>query len=112
MNKFIVTGNLGGEHELSESKNNDTKILKNSIAVYHDKQNTDWFSIVVFNKTAEYMAENTKKGDKVLLEGSLHISKWQDKEGNNRYTNEFVVSKVEKLSFEQKENNKKGKWNK
>lgn len=109
MNKIILTGNICGEHDKKTSKAGEP-FLTNSIAVYRDKENTDFFNFIAFKKTAKYIGENIKKGEKVLIEGSLQINKWQDKNGNNRYSNEVIVHKIEKLSFDTKEKKDNNSW--
>lgn len=58
---------------------------------------TDWHNIVCFGKTAENVAKFCAKGSQILITGRLQTRKWQDKEGNNRYTTEVIASDVEFL---------------
>ena len=52
---------------------------------------TEWHRVVMFNRLAEICGEYIKKGSKLYIEGSLRTRKWQDKEGQDRYTTEIVA---------------------
>ena len=96
VNKVILIGNLGTEPEVKEFQNG-TKVANFSLATserFKDKngeqqENTEWHNVSVFGKQAEIIEKYVKKGDKLYLEGSIHTRKWQDKEGNDRYTTEI-----------------------
>ena len=58
---------------------------------------TEWHSVAFFGKTAEVCGQYLKKGSQIYVEGSLRTRKWQDKEGNDRYTTEIVASDMQML---------------
>ena len=100
VNKVILVGNLGKDPE-SRSFQNGGKVVSFSIATsesWKDKSSgekrdkTEWHNISVFNENAANFAERyLKKGSKVYIEGQLETRKWQDKDGNDRYTTEVVI---------------------
>ena len=105
VNKVIVVGNVGRDPE--------TKFLPSGGAVtnlavatsesWKDKQTgekkekTEWHRVVMFNRLAEIAGEYLKKGSKVYIEGQLETRKWQDKDGNDRYTTEIKAKEMQML---------------
>jgi single-strand DNA-binding protein len=61
------------------------------------KDATEWHRVVFFRKLAEIVGQYLKKGSQVYIEGSLKTRKWQDKDGNDRYTTEIVASEMKML---------------
>ena len=61
------------------------------------QERTEWHRVVFFNRLAEIVGEYLKKGAKVYVEGSLRTRKWQDKNGQERYTTEIVASDLQML---------------
>ena len=61
------------------------------------KEQTEWHSVVFFDRLAEIAAEYLRKGSQVYVEGRLRTRKWQDKSGNDRYTTEIVASEMQML---------------
>ncbi len=100
VNKVILVGNLGKDPE-TRSMQNGGKVVNFSIATsesWKDKnsgerqERTQWHNIVVFNENIANVAERyLKKGAKVYVEGQLETRKWQDKDGQDRYTTEIVL---------------------
>lgn len=109
VNKVILVGNLGNDPETRFFPDGGA-VTNASIATsesWKDKQTgqmqerTEWHR-VVFRDRGNYRlgqiaGEYLKKGSKVYVEGSLHTRKWQDKEGQDRYTTEIVVSDMQML---------------
>jgi len=63
-----------------------------------DKQErTEWHRVVCFNKLGEIAGEYVRKGSKLYVEGSLRTRKWQDQQGQDRYTTEIVASDIQML---------------
>lgn len=100
VNKVILIGNLGADPEIRRT--NDGRPIANlRIATsesWRDKnsgerrEKTEWHSVVVFNEGLCKVIENyVKKGSKVYIEGQLQTRKWQDQNGNDRYTTEVVL---------------------
>jgi len=94
VNKAILIGNVGKDPEVKEFKNG--KVANMVLATsekYTDKngekqEKTEWHSIVFYGKLVDIVDKYVKKGDKLFIEGSITTRKWQDKEGNDRYTTE------------------------
>ncbi len=101
VNKVIIVGNLGADPEV-KTFSNGGKIANLRIATsesWNDKQSgerrekTEWHSVTLNGDGLVGVAERfLKKGSKVYIEGKLQTRKWQDAQGNDRYTTEFVVS--------------------
>lgn len=100
-NKVQLIGNLGADPEII-NLTDGKKIAKFSIATtdrYKNKQgeqvsDTQWHSVVAWNKTAEIIEKYITKGNQVGIEGKLTTRKWEDKEGNNRYTTEVICTEL------------------
>ncbi len=100
VNKVILVGNLGADPDV-RTMNNGGKVCNLSIATsdsWKDKQTgekrekTEWHRVVIFGDGLVRVCENyLKKGSKVYIEGSLQTRKWQDRDGNDKYTTEVVV---------------------
>lgn len=101
VNKVILIGNLGKDPEI-KSFQNGGKIANFSIATSEQwkdkmsgerKERTEWHNIVINGDGLVGVVERyLKKGSKVYIEGSLRTRKWQDRDGNDRYTTEVVVA--------------------
>jgi single-strand DNA-binding protein len=105
VNKVILIGNLGKDPEVRYFPNGDA-ICNVSVATSdawtdrqsgEKKERTEWHNVVFTRKLAEIVGEYLKKGSKVYVEGSLRTRKWQDKDGNDRYTTEIVVRDMQML---------------
>ena len=104
MNKVMLIGRLGKDPEVRYT-NNGSPIGNLSIATdesYTDRDGnkvdrTEWHTVVVFQRQAENCQTYLKKGSLVFVEGSLQTRKWQDKQGNDRYTTEVKASRVQFL---------------
>jgi single-strand DNA-binding protein len=103
MNKVILIGNLTKDIELTKTEN-DISIAKFSIAVNRKYKNkdgehdVDFFQITAWRELAELCAKFLKKGDKVGVSGELHISSYENKDGDKKYATEVVASDVDFLS--------------
>ena len=105
VNKVILVGNLGRDPEVRYTAGG-AAVANLRIATseqWRDKQtgekkeNTEWHSVVLFGKLGEIAGEYLKKGRTVYIEGRLQTRKWQDKDGNDRYTTEIVASDMQML---------------
>lgn len=105
VNKVILVGNLGKDPDLKYMPSGGA-VANTSLATseqWKDKQSgeqkerVEWHNVVFFNRLAEIAAEYLKKGSQVYVEGSLRTRKWQDKDGNDRYTTEIVVRDMQML---------------
>jgi single-strand DNA-binding protein len=61
------------------------------------KEQTEWHSVAMFGRLAEIAGEYLRKGSQVYIEGRLRTRKWQDKQGNDRYTTEVVANEMQML---------------
>lgn len=102
VNKVILVGHLGKDPEVRYSANG-AAIANLTIATseqWKDKdtgqkqEKTEWHRVVGFNRLAEIMGEYLKKGSQVYIEGKLQTRKWQDNNGQDRYTTEIVASEM------------------
>jgi single-strand DNA-binding protein len=97
VNKVQLLGNIGKDPEVRETKaGNVANMVMATSERYTDKsgqkqEKTEWHNLVVFGKLADVVAKYVKKGDKLYVEGSITTRKWEDKEGNTRYTTEVKV---------------------
>jgi single-strand DNA-binding protein len=98
MNKVMIMGNLTADPIFKTTET--TKIAKLLVAVNRDKDNSDFFKVVAFSRTADYLNNYAVKGSKVLIEGNLSSSKYVDKNGVNQYVVEIIVDRVWVLSKE------------
>lgn len=100
VNKVILVGNLGADPEV-KSFQNGGKVCNLRIATSESwkdrttgekKERTEWHSVAIFSEGLAGVAERfLRKGSKVYLEGQLRTRKWQDQQGNDRYTTEVVL---------------------
>ncbi|MFP4326354.1 MAG: single-stranded DNA-binding protein [Desulfonatronovibrio sp.] len=104
MNKVILVGRLGQDPKLAYAASG-VAVANFNIATdesFTDRdgnknEKTEWHKIVVFAKQAELCSNYLSKGSLVLVEGSLQTRKWQDQQGNDRYTTEIKAQRVQFL---------------
>lgn len=105
INKVILVGNLGNDPETRFMPSGGA-VTNLSIATsesWKDKnsgqqqERTEWHRVVFFNRLAEIAGEYLKKGSKVYVEGSLRTRKWQDNNGQDKYTTEIVANEMQML---------------
>jgi single-strand DNA-binding protein len=105
INKVILVGNLGQDPE-SRSTPGGTTVTNLRIATSESwrdktsgemKEQTEWHTVVLWNRLGEVAAEYLRKGSQVYIEGRLRTRKWQDKQGNDRYSTEVVASEMQML---------------
>src|SRR3981081_4052265 len=105
INKVILIGNLGADPE-TRAMPSGTTVANLRIATsesWRDKQTgeqqerTEWHRVAFFGRLAEVAGEYLRKGSQVYVEGSLRTRKWQDKQGNDRYSTEIVGNDLQML---------------
>ena len=105
INKVILIGNLGADPE-TRAMPSGTTVANLRIATsesWRDKQSgeqqerTEWHRVALFGRLAEIAGEYLRKGSQVYIEGSLRTRKWQDKQGNERYSTEIVGNELQML---------------
>jgi len=105
LNKVILIGNLGKDPESRYLPNGDA-VCNFSIATSETwkdkatgkkKEATEWHRCSTFGKLAEICGQYLKSGSQVYVEGRIQTRKWQDKEGQDRYTTEIKVDQMKML---------------
>jgi single-strand DNA-binding protein len=105
VNKVILVGNLGGDPE-TRSMPSGMTVTNIRIATsesWKDKasgaqqERTEWHSVALFGRLGEIAAEYLRKGSQVFIEGKLRTRKWQDKQGNDRFTTEIIADNMQML---------------
>ena len=104
LNKVTLIGNLGRDPEVRQLESG-VKVAKFSVATnenYRDKTGewqtiTEWHDIVCWRGLAERAEREWKKGNLVYVEGKITKRKWQDRDGNDRYTTEIVANSIKLL---------------
>ena len=105
INKVILIGNLGADPETRHTAGGSavTNLSLATTEAWRDRQTgenqekTEWHRVVMFSKLAEIAGEYLRKGSKVYIEGRLQTRKWQDRDGNDRYTTEIVANEMQML---------------
>jgi len=103
VNKVILLGNLGADPEKRETPSGliITTLNLATSEQWTDKQsgekreNTEWHRVVLFGRLGEIAAQYLNKGSQVYIEGRIQTRKWQDKEGQDKYTTEIVASDMQ-----------------
>lgn len=103
-NLVILIGNLGKDPTINYTTSGKA-VCNFSVATSQTFKNkdgekqeaTEWHNIVVWNKLAEVCGEYLTKGKQVYIEGSLRTRKWEDKEGQTRYTTEVIAQSMQML---------------
>ncbi len=105
VNKAIIVGNLGRDPE-TRYMPDGAAITNVSVATTftwtdkasgEKKEDTEWHRVVFRGRLAEIAGEYLKKGSQVYVEGRIRTRKWQDKEGNDRYTTEIMADVMQML---------------
>ena len=105
INKVILVGNLGADPE-TRYMPSGSAVTNLSVATsesWKDKQTgeqnerTEWHKVVMFDRLAEIAAEYLRKGSQVYIEGKLQTRKWQDRDGNDRWTTEVIADEMQML---------------
>lgn len=105
INKVILIGNLGQDPDVRYMPNGNA-VANVTLATsdsWKDKntgetqERTEWHRVVFFKRLGEIVGEYCKKGSKIYVEGRLQTRKWQDKNGQDRYTTEIVADQMQML---------------
>ena len=105
VNKVILIGNLGRDPEMRYSPNGGAicNITVATSRVRKDKdtgerrEDTEWHRVVLFDRLGEIANEYLRKGRSVYIEGRLQTRKWQDKDGQDRWTTEIIAEQMQML---------------
>jgi len=105
INKVILVGNLGRDPEVRYAANGNAVATINLATAesWKDKntgekqERTEWHRVVFFGRLGEIVGEYLRKGAQIYVEGRLNTRKWQDKDGNDRYTTQVVGDVMQML---------------
>jgi len=105
VNKVILIGNLGADPEVRFTQSG-TAVATLRIATTEKwrgqdgqmQENTEWHRVVAWKRLAEICRDYLQKGARVYIEGRLQTNKWQDQNGNDRYTTEIIAREMKMLS--------------
>lgn len=109
VNKVILIGNLGADPDIRYMPSGEP-VANLSLATsesWKDSQSgemrekTEWHRVVAFRKLAEIIGQYCKKGSKLYIEGRLQTRKWQDQNGQDRYTTEIIADQMQMLDSRQ-----------
>ncbi len=112
VNKVILIGNLGADPDLHQLPDGGA-VCNLSVATTEKwkdkvsgdaKEVTEWHRVVLFRRLGEIAGQYLKKGSSVFIEGRLKTRKWQDKNGQDRYTTEIEASAMQMLDSRSSEN--------
>lgn len=104
VNKVILVGNIGQDPEVRYMPNGNA-VANLSLATsesWKDQQGqlqerTEWHRLTMYRRLAEIAGEYLKKGSQIYVEGKLQTRKWQDQQGQDRYTTEIIVDQMQML---------------
>ena len=97
VNRVQLLGNVGTEPEVKELTNGSVATFSLATSErYRDKsgqkhEKTEWHNIVAYGNVVNVIQNYVNKGDRLYIEGSIHTRKWEDKEGNTRYSTEIKL---------------------
>lgn len=104
VNKAILLGNLGKDPEVRYTQSGNAVSNFTLATTERRKQgedwvdHTEWHNIVVFGRRAELCSQYLQKGSQVYIEGRIQTRRWEDRDGNPRYSTEIVANDVQFLS--------------
>jgi single-strand DNA-binding protein len=109
VNKVILIGNLGADPEVKYTPSGSAvaNLRLATTESRRDKQSgeqqehTEWHRLVMFGRLAEIAGEYLRKGSQIYVEGRIQTRKWQDRDGNDRYTTEIVANEMQMLGGRQ-----------
>jgi single-strand DNA-binding protein len=109
VNQVILIGNLGTDPEQRQAASG-TAVTNFSVATSsrwknadgQQQEETEWHRVVAFGRLAEICGQYLVKGSKVYIEGRLQTNKWEDKDGNTRYTTEIIARSMKMLDSQSK----------
>jgi single-strand DNA-binding protein len=116
VNKVILIGNLGADPEMRYTQNG-TAVANFRVATTETwkkegekEELTEWHRVVAFGRLAQICGEYLSKGSKVYIEGRIQTRKWEDRDGNPRYTTEIMAREMKMLSPRGAEESQSGRY--
>ena len=115
VNKVILVGNLGQDPEIRYMPNGNA-VANLSLATSESwkdqsgqlQERTEWHRLTIYRKLAEIAGEYLRKGSQIYVEGKLQTRKWQDQQGQDRYTTEIIVDQMQMLGGGSRDGNQGG----
>lgn len=115
VNKAVILGNVGDDPSIRYMPNGKA-VANFTVATseqWKDQQGqkqekTEWHRCTAYDKLAEIIGEHVKKGSRLYLEGKLQTRKWQDQQGQDRYTTEIIVSEMQMLDGKPQQGGQQG----
>ena len=104
LNACMFIGRAGRDPEIRYSQSG-TAVTTFSLAVgykYKDTESTEWVNVVCFGKLGEICGQYVNKGKQLFVSGRMQTDKWQDKDGNDRYTTKIIANTVQFLGSSDK----------
>lgn len=116
INKAMILGRLGQDPEIRATASG-TQVANINVATNSRSRDmngnwtdtTEWHRVTLFGKTAEIAGQYLRKGSQVFIEGRIQTRKWQDQNGQDRYTTEIVANEMQMIGG--RENNDGGQYN-
>lgn len=101
VNKLIIIGNVGNDAEMRYTPNGKANTTFNVATNYKygEKEETTWFTIQTFGKTAEFCNEYVGKGGRVYVEGRVRLNQWDGQDGTKHSRLEVVADNIKLLDF-------------
>lgn len=104
VNKVILVGNIGQDPEVRYMPNGNA-VANLSLATSESwkdqsgqlQERTEWHRLTMYRRLAEIAGEYLKKGSQIYVEGKLQTRKWQDQQGQDKYTTEIIVDQMQML---------------
>lgn len=95
LNYIVIQGRLSKDPELRYTRN-QTAVATFSVAVQrdYDREKADFIDVIAWRQTAEFVEKHFRKGQMIIVSGSLQMRDWKDKDGNRRTTAEVIADHV------------------
>ena len=104
MNNVLLMGRLTKDAEFTKGTKQKKGYAKFTLAVPRGKDDADFINCVAFDKTGELISTYVKKGNRLIVEGSLNIRSYDDKDGNKQYATNVIVNKINFVDYKNSSN--------
>lgn len=99
MNNVQLLGRLVKDADFQKGTEQKKSYAKFTLAVPRGKDETDFINCIAFDKTAELIADYVKKGNRLLAEGSINVSKYTNKEGKDAFMTNIIINKINFIDY-------------
>ena len=103
MNNVQLMGRLTTDVEFTKGTKQKKGYAKFTLAVPRGKDDADFINCVEFDKTGEIISQYVKKGNRLIVEGSLNIRSYDDKDGNKQYSTTVIVNRINFVDYKSSE---------